>query len=170
MLLKFRTSTTWWSWIPHSTGRPWVGIGHIARNCPDGIDNNFKARRDELNFREKNGNWGRGDLGYPRGGNQNFILIHWTKQIIVFKMVGSNLLRGIWECIGWETAEDMLTTVKTCHKQTRKDTREADLKDHRVHRPLQNLQGTLNMLMLRDLIPTGLPVIQDLNPRISTSI
>lgn len=27
--------------------------GHIARNCPDGIDDNFKARRDGLNFREK---------------------------------------------------------------------------------------------------------------------
>jgi hypothetical protein len=27
--------------------------GHIARNCPHGINNNFKARRDELKFREK---------------------------------------------------------------------------------------------------------------------
>ncbi|RCV06683.1 hypothetical protein SETIT_1G182600v2 [Setaria italica] len=27
--------------------------GHIARNCPQGIDDNFKARRDGLNFREK---------------------------------------------------------------------------------------------------------------------
>ncbi|CAL4969001.1 unnamed protein product [Urochloa decumbens] len=27
--------------------------GHSARNCPRGIDDNFKARRDGLNFREK---------------------------------------------------------------------------------------------------------------------
>lgn len=27
--------------------------GHIARNCPQGIDDNFRARRNELNFREK---------------------------------------------------------------------------------------------------------------------
>jgi hypothetical protein len=58
----------------------------------------------------------------------------------------------------------MPTTVKTCHKQTRKDAREADLKAQGGHRPLQNLQGALTMLMLRDLIPTGLPQIQDLNP------
>ena len=27
--------------------------GHVAHNCPQGIDDNFKARRDGLNFREK---------------------------------------------------------------------------------------------------------------------
>lgn len=60
----------------------------------------------------------------------------------------------------------MPTTMKTCHKQTRKEAREADMEDHGSHHPLQNqnLQGTLSMLMLRDLIPTGLPQIQDRNP------
>jgi hypothetical protein len=55
----------------------------------------------------------------------------------------------------------MPTAVKTCHKPIRKHTREADLKGH-VDQALLNLQGTLTMIMLRDLIPTVLPQIQDL--------
>jgi hypothetical protein len=62
-----------------------------------------------------------------------------------------------------ETAEDMLTAMKTYHKIIRKHTREADLKSHVDHPPIPNLQVTLTMIMLRDLIQIGLPQIQDLD-------